>query len=410
VAALLLPLLVAAALVETSARRPWDFETYWLAVKAAGGGFDPYDPAQLGRLAGRFVGMPFVYPPITLLLFAPVSLLPLGAATTLWLAVSVAFLVLLVEVWRRFFLPGIGWLALVAAAALGFNAAAIWGLKTGNVAILEQALLWCGLAAYARDRRTLFAALVLAAAIFKLMPIAFLALLLVPSRNRGADWKLAAGALAVFLALVFLPAWLGPGWGRHYLTNLPSERPWGEVNPSALGLIDTVVGDHAAPLFTPPYRSLIPWGLYVAGVGLLGARLWRSAWRVRSPARTALLAALLYALVAPRLMAYSYLIAIPPILALVPPLLERFGGVSTVAAALSAQAVLVHLLGLGNGSPWTSNLPFFVLLAAFLLLVIPGADRSSFPRSRGEEGRAGRRGRSPRPAPAPRSSVEAGGA
>jgi len=118
---------------------------------------------------------------------------------------------------------------------------------------------------------------------------------------------------------------------------------------------------------------LIPWAIYLITVVVLGLPLWRSGLSSKSPTRIVLVAALLYTLVTPRLMAYSYLLAIPPVLALASPLLARYGGTWTVAALLSAQALLIRPLGLKYRTPWTADLPLFLLLGFWILLTVAAA-------------------------------------
>src|SRR3990172_4084231 len=212
VASLLLFLWVAWLLVPTSARRPWDFETYYYASTAVQGGLDPYKASDLASLAGRPVGMPFIYPPVVLPLLLPLTNLPIDAAIVAWLGAKVLLLAILVQIWRVCFLAGMNPILLSAVAAFGFNAAAIWDLKTGNVAILEQLLLWSAFAFYKQDRRYPFACLVAAAALFKIMPIAFLGLLLVPSQRRAGSWRLLVPVALVYAAVLLLPSAVGAAW------------------------------------------------------------------------------------------------------------------------------------------------------------------------------------------------------
>ncbi len=369
-AVLVLLLGVALAIVRLTVGRPWDTETYWYAATALSQGLNPYDKGDLALVANRPVGMAFLYPPATLPLFAPLTLLPVLKAAEMWVVIKVALLFLLVQLWRSRFLTRTNTFFLEAAAVFGYNAATIWDLKTGNIAILEQLLLWAGFAAFLNGRRREFAAWIVAASVFKLFPIVFLLLLLLPSRTGSRDWKLAIGAIGAWAAVVFLPALVGPAWARDYLHSVPSERPWGTASPSALGLIDMLLGEHTTPLVAPSFRALSLWVCYAALLVGLSARTIKRMWERGQPVECLLAAAILYSLLSPRMMAYSYLLVVVPSLALFSPIMQRIGGAAAVTAILISQAVLAPALSLDYGSPWLANLPFLLLLGLWLVYIV----------------------------------------
>jgi Glycosyltransferase family 87 len=373
--AALLALLLATALVivRLSLQRPWDTETYWYAAKAALQGLNPYDPAHLARLAHRPFGMPYLYPPITLPLFMPLTLLPVITAAEAWLVAKVVLLFVLLQVWRRRFLPGLHPAVLTVAAVFGFNAAVVWDLKTGNIAILEEILLWTGFAGYAAGRRRLFAGCMVAAALFKLLPILCLALLWIPARRGRTSGRLALGALAVWAGLAFLPALIGPAWARDFLHLAPADRPLGTAGPSALGLIDMLQGDRPGPLVAPPYRTLFLWAGYAAVLVGLSVAALRRAWRRGHAVEWVMVAAVLYVLLTPRMTAYSYLLAVVPCIALTASAFRRIGGGYAVAALISAQAVLARVFRFDYREPWLANLPFLLLLGLWLAYVFVGS-------------------------------------
>ncbi|HET9250774.1 MAG TPA: glycosyltransferase family 87 protein, partial [Candidatus Eisenbacteria bacterium] len=281
---LLVAMLAAAPLlVQTSARQPWDFETYWYAARAAISGGDPYSPDQLAHVADRPVAMPFVYPPITIPVFAPFTLSPVLEARWIWLTLKVVAILALFQVWRRRIVPEVPLIPLAFATAFGFNAASIWDLKTGNVSGFEQLLLWLGLAAYVQGRQAVSAVRIVAGSLFKLLPAAFLALLVVPAKDREQSWKVPTIALLLVAALVLVPTLLGPEWTRGYLGNFPDERPWGYVNPSALGLIDTLLDRHDGSLLKESLPNLVLWGVYVLLVCVISIRPVRRALQAKSP-------------------------------------------------------------------------------------------------------------------------------
>ena len=375
---LVILLALALQVVRLSLQRPWDTETYWYAAAATLQGLNPYDPAHLSRLAHRPVGMPFLYPPITLLFFMPLTLFPVLTAAEGWAVAKVALVFVLIQIWRRF-LPRVHPALLAAAAVFGFNAAVIWDLKTGNIAILEQVLLWAGFAAYAGGRRREFAAWIVAGSLFKLVPVLFLLLLLVPSRTGRRDGRLFLGALAAWAGLVFLPALVGPAWARDYLHPAPAEPPWGTPSPSALGLINMLLGDRATPLLAPPFHALLLLLAYVALLVGLSLPALRRLRREGDAARWVMAGVVLYCLLAPRMMAYSYLAAVAPAFALLAPFTRRVGGAVAVAALVSAQALLAPVFWFDYRSPWWANLPFLLLLGVWLLYAWGGREVEPHP-------------------------------
>jgi hypothetical protein len=368
--ALVLLLGIALAGVRLSLTRPWDTETYWYAAAAVDQGLNPYDKGDLAVLAHRPVGMAFLYPPATLPLFAPLTMLPVLEAAEVWAVLKVGLLFVLIQIWRSRFLPRMSPFLLEIAVVFGYNAATIWDFKTGNIAILEQVLLWAGFAAFLSGRRREFAAWIVAASVFKLFPIVFLVLLLVPSRTGSRDWKVALGAFAAWAAVVFLPALVGPAWARDYLHSVPAERPWGTASPSALGLIDMLLGEHATPLAAPSFRALSLWLAYAALLIGLSARTIKRLWNRGEPMECVLVGVILYSLLTPRMMAYSYLLAVVPSLALLSPIAQRIGGAVAVTGVLVSQAVLAPVLSLDYSNPWLANLPFLLLLGLWFATIV----------------------------------------
>jgi len=77
-------------------------------------------------------------------------------------------------------------------------------------------------------------------------------------------------------------------------------------------------------------------------------------------------AVILFVLLTPRTMAYSYLLALAPSLALGAPVLRRLGGFFAVGGVLMAQALLAPVLRFDYGNPWLANSPFLLLLGLWI--------------------------------------------
>lgn len=373
-ALLIICLGAALALVPTSAGRPWDFQTYRLAAMAALLGFDPYSQDHLARLAGRPVGMPYLYPPVTVWLFAPFALARIAPGAAVWTGLKVALLAAMVVLWRRRFLTGVPLAVLCACVAFAFNASAVWDLTTGNVAIVEQLLLWIALAAFVEGRSARAATAAVLGSLFKVTPIAFLGLLVAPVRGRFTAWKPALfGALAI-AAIVLGPSLARVEWAEGYLRNVPAERPWGYANPSALGLIDTLTGVNRSADPGPAQRNVLLWCAFAAGVLAMGARWIQHLWRARDATLWAMTAALLYPLLHPRPMSYGYLMAVPAVLWLVPRCIG-FGGAAPAVAAAAAVTlpwIAIPALRLDYANVLVANAPFFLLFLCWGIVAVRG--------------------------------------
>lgn len=357
----------------------WDFDTFYYAAAALRQGLDPYRLESLAAVAGKAVPLPFLYPPASLLVFAPLAALPLATATVAWLTLKVALAAALGMVWRRAFLGRTRLVTLILVALFGFNAALIMDLRSGNIAVLEALALWAAFACYARDRRWAFALLVAVASSLKLLPIAFLALLLVPSRQaRPAPAILVAG-LAVFGAIVLLPAAWGASWPGVLFAGTPAVRPHGEFNPSALGLFDTLLGGPPRATTGLADPALLLWIAGALTVLIVSRDLLRRAWRRQEATEWVLLACLLFALLSPRMMAYSYVLMIAPALMVIERRFPRRRDRAIAVAVLIAQGVV--RLGFGadfllsvpqlpfRDSAVIANLPYLTVLGLWIALL-----------------------------------------
>jgi hypothetical protein len=270
--------------------------------------------------------------------------------------------------WKKLWLPRTSWLLLWTLALLGFSGAAMWDLKAGNVSTFEQISLWTGLAFFEKRRFGWFAFFVALAATFKILLAVFLVLLLLPQvRTPRALFSGLLGALGL-AALVGLPFLFHPHLLPSYASNLAGSKAPAVVNPSSLGLIAFALGAIPDLSF---HSGGIAWGVWlayvVALVGLSRPLLAKAC--AGQPLRFSILVfVLLYALVAPRLMVYSYLLVIVPVLALVEPLLQ---------SASAARAVFIAALCLSGASRLQGNagtaaaaaIPYLLLLSTWFLLV-----------------------------------------
>ena len=350
----------------------WDLKMCLLAAHAARVGLDPYRIEDLAAVAGRGAAFPFLYPPVSLLPFAALALLPLTVAAAWWIGLKSALLAGLTVAWRRWFAPRGALLPLALLAVFGWNAAALWDLRAGNVALVETALLWAGFGCFVAGRRGAFAALVVAAACFKLVPAAFLLLLLVPTGgHRPAPGRLLA-ALAALALVAWGPLLVGPAarW-RGFLEHVPDAATLGEANPSGLALAHALAG--AAHLSAPATARLAValWVAFALALAALSLPFLRATWRARDARRWVMAAVLLELLLEPRPMAYGFVRLAPAPLFFSPAPFHRPAGRLLLALALAAQG-LARAASLQVDSPAVTFAPFLLTLAVWLLVARGG--------------------------------------
>jgi alpha-1,2-mannosyltransferase len=189
---------------------------------------------------GVLLDLPFVYPPIAAVLFAPLTFVPLTLLKIAWTVVGVA---LLVAVVRRC-APGLppGTIVLLVALALWLDPVRTT-LYLGQVNVVLLALVVLDLT---RRSRWTGVGLGIAAAV-KLTPLLFVAYLLLTRRFRAAATALATFVGATALGVLVAPADSAQYWLRG--TFLAADRISAVAGPSnhaLAGTLGRLVGEHAA--------------------------------------------------------------------------------------------------------------------------------------------------------------------
>lgn len=351
---------VAAAYVWVGSREPWDFTTYYFAAKAFGDGLDPYALDALSHVAGRTIELPFVYPPVTLALFLPFTALPLMTASAIWLVLKVALLGYLVWLWHRHFLQGAGLSTVIVATLLGFNLCVLWDLRVGNVALLEAACLWTGFLCYIHRKHSLTVYLIALGSMFKLLPVLMLSIVLFMPLSIAARLRLSVAGVMVVLGSALLPAGLASAWMSAATSSSDLVQPM-TVNPSALAVAERIVQAFELPSSAAFLLSI---GLYLswaALVLLLSIRPLLNIQRTGPPGEHVTAVLLLWLLVMPRLMVYSYVLAIVPALSIV---------YSRVRSGALRLALVALLIGQGIIRLMPGPVPESLASSSYLILVV----------------------------------------
>ncbi|MBI3566251.1 MAG: DUF2029 domain-containing protein [Elusimicrobia bacterium] len=364
--------LAAAAFVRVD-RSQWDLRVYLECSRTLAAGADPYatDPVVD---ASRFQCL---YPPLVTDLYRPFGAADaLGgrAGERLWAALKVLALALLLWMWRRWMLrPGADLTRLLAVVLLYGDP--FWSdFVSGNAGSFEHVVLWAGVAAFVAGKDLWFAAAIAVAAQPKLMPVLLLPLALFAPRPA---WGAAAAGAALAAGLFGLNELAHPGLTKVFFAHLADPlQAWhyerGPNNCSAYALVH-----HAVETATGVRWIATLWATrvhlaFAALVAVLSARALLAVRRgpgsdAEKRRAAALLACAGYALVVPRLKDYSFLVLIPPTIAVLESDVPAAMKLSiVVCAALNSAKGLAEKAGLG---PWALFAGYFKLYAAVLVWV-----------------------------------------
>jgi hypothetical protein len=293
----------------------WDFRVYYHAAQAWRAGLNPYDPAVLpATLASE--GLKFSYPPFALALFAPITALPIDRAAMLFLAVKVAALCWIVQLWSRLLRTSVIDPLWVLVLVFAYSSTIFVDFAAGSITTFEQCLLWLGFCALLRARYWTFVAAVVAASLLRIAPIVLLAVCLAIPDRRRLRFVFAGGAVfvAVFLATYAASPGLTTAFAESVTRNV-GER--GHVNPALLPLVTdalAVLGTRFA-VATGSSAELLVYFLIAASIVAATTFAARRAAASTAPHRLEVVLYLLllaYALVMPRFKNYHYMLLIVP--------------------------------------------------------------------------------------------------
>lgn len=291
-----------------------DFTIYYYAAKSFADGHGPYDNAAMSAYLGYTLPFPYPYPPPTILFWAPFTLVDFQSARYLYALLQTLVVAAVVYIWVAFFLDDAADLTTYVYFFLGYNCSLVFQVVSGNVALIEQALLWAGFLFYIRGRLAAFCGFVLAAASFKVTPALFLVLLLFSNDPRRLRYLAASAAvLFAYLAAPFLAA---PEYMGVYARSIgvwysfPNEH--GVIAPCNLALIRDIIG--LSGIRGPGYLPLGVYSVVAASVAYVSLRAIRSMMRRGDVTRIVFFTCLVYALTALRFKDYQYPLLILPTL------------------------------------------------------------------------------------------------
>jgi hypothetical protein len=297
----------------------WDFRVFYAAVGTFADGGIPYAPEHSDPLWPR--GLPFMYPPLALYALRWITLVPLSVAMHVWLGLKLAAIALLVRLWHLHFEPlGGGWPVLLLLA-LGFNAALLRDLASGNLSTFEELGIWFAFSLLLRDRPYAAAVILAIVGQFKLLPATLIGV--IPLVHERTGWRAFFVGGAVFLGLLSLNLIIEPALTNGFLDQLThsgytvGELERGEINPSSLALFRDLAditrhfGGLPASLAAGTFAYL---AFLVATAILVVVIVLRSNLRKADPRLLIYCACALFAVTMPRMKDYTYILMLIPTL------------------------------------------------------------------------------------------------
>src|SRR5262249_117398 len=144
-------------------------------------------------------------------------------------------------------------------------------------------------------------------------------------------------------------------WARGFLFHMELARPYGEPNPCALGVFDTLLARGGAEGGRDPLAVWL-WAIYCGVLLVLSAEAIRGAWRQRDPMTWLVTLVMLFILLTPRPVVYGYALVLAPALWIVlrrwPRLPEAALAVGVMAAQGFALRGVARADFLPDGLPW----------------------------------------------------------
>ena len=301
--------------VWSNAENQWDFRVYYHSTQAWRAGLDPYDTASLPSDL-REAGFKFNYPPYSLGLFAPFASLPLPRARLLYMAVKLAALAWLVQIWSRLLRTSVVEPTWVLFLVFAYSSAIFIDVVSGSVTTFEQCFVWLGAAALFRDRYWTYVAAIVAASLFRITPLVLLVVCL--AARDGGGRRYLAGGLAAFAGIQVLTYAIAPRLMIEFVQSIPKNYgESGRLNPASLPLVTDVSAmiGRSSHVAVPGAMQL---AIYLAIAAAVALTTWIVAARLAASGAANRVELVLYLvalsqpLVLPRFKNYSYMLLVAP--------------------------------------------------------------------------------------------------
>ena len=251
--------------------------------------------------------------------------------------------------WKKFFTAkGTKYITLIIFSLLSFGMAVFWDVLAGNIALFEALLLYTGFYFFVyKKNASLLAVFIFAAAFFKIAPLFFASILMLHSL---AKYRIQLALMAMGSLLVALLSWyLMPEHSSSFVQIVANLDERGDLNPASLALIRDVY----EIFFESASQSIADEVLYVVYAAILCSIVYYKMNRYElTRFEILVLMILMYALIAPRMKNYSYILLVPVSLMII----QSFGTVTKVILMVLFCSLLL--------------VPYQVLFLTFLLLIL----------------------------------------
>jgi hypothetical protein len=299
-------------------RYQWDFKTHYCAAQVAEMGLNYYDQPYLRHFCSPDVQQYYSYTPLSIWFFRFFSLFDYPTAYLLFFILKVLALGGLLFLWKKIFLETEGDLGFFVFALLAFNSALYVDLLAGNVSLFEQLGLWLGFFFLLKRKPFLFGLCLVAIANFKVVPLAFLILLLFLAEKK--KYLYFFGWLAGFLGLQAVTYILSPFLFKEFLRVFFSmlRETSGILNPSTFVWLQNLIRSYYPRVLGAPAPVLLSYAVFalvaVVIVWLTGRALGRLKRQgsLETEKVIIFLSCTAYALLLPRFKDYSYVLLLVP--------------------------------------------------------------------------------------------------
>jgi hypothetical protein len=299
-------------------RYQWDFKTHYCAAQVAEMGLNYYDQPYLRHFCSPDVQQYYSYTPLSIWFFRFFNLFDYPTAYLLFFILKVSALASLLFLWKKIFLETEGDLGFFVFALLAFNGALYVDLLTGNISLFEQLGLWLGFFFLLRRKLFLFGLCVVLVANFKVVPLAFLILLLFQEDKK--KYLHFFGWLAGFLGLQAVSYALSPFLFKEFLRVFFSmlRETSGALNPSTFVWLQNIIRSYYPRLLGAPAPALLSYAVFALLAAIIIWLTGRALGRLKrqggaeTEKAVIFLSCIAYALLLPRFKDYSYVLLLVP--------------------------------------------------------------------------------------------------
>lgn len=241
------------AKVATNPTFLWDFKMYHSAAKVFFDGGNYYDGELIKEKGGR---PPYPYSPYGIYFLLFWGLFSFEKAALLWVGLKVGLLMVLFWIWKKIFYDYFderySWILFclfLVWALRAFNRSIYMDFRAGNISIIEEFLIWSGiLFLLYRGRYILFGLCLIAASVFKFLPIILIGLVLIVGTGKMKNRIKQLGIICLIglviwgAGLLIMPFEFGE-WFSFLRSASFMPREGGIINPAVLPFIRQIIGN-----------------------------------------------------------------------------------------------------------------------------------------------------------------------